>query len=517
MNHLRTLPLNGSDRTGDKTTYRPAVAPVAPFPTEALPGPVGAYVVAAATAIGCDPSFIALPMLACLARAIGNKRIIRLKRTWTEPAIVWAAIIGKSGTHKTPALQAAMQFLQLREKLSLAAHADALAKHEQDLALYDRDFGEWRRSKSSDPPPWKPEPPRCNRMLTSDATIEALAALLANQDDGILVMRDELAGWINGIAEYKGGQGGDLSHWLASWSAAPMTVDRKTGAVRMLHIPRAAVSLVGGIQPGVLRSAIGREHMQDGLCARLLLAMPAPRPVRWTEATVDPAIEAKLGDVFDRFLSLEAAVDAEGNPEPYPLDLTPEAKAVWIDWYNRHREESADLGDDLAAAWSKLEAYAARLALIVQLSAWAAGDDAAAGAAVDEASMRAGIALADWFGLEAKRVYGLFGENDQERETRELVELILRKGGAITARELMRTSRQHQPAAVAEAALNALGQAGLGRWEVDVETGGRPRSLFRLLTPLTLTEASESPGLETFGNVNAVNGSLNHADGKGER
>ena len=44
-----------------------------PFPVHTLPGPVGAFVVAAAAAIGCDPMFIALPLLACLARAIGQQ------------------------------------------------------------------------------------------------------------------------------------------------------------------------------------------------------------------------------------------------------------------------------------------------------------------------------------------------------------------------------------------------------------------------------------------------------------
>ena len=59
-----------------------------PFPVHVLPSPVGDYVHAASKAIGCDPSFIALPVLAGLSRAIGNGRVIRLKRTWTEPAII---------------------------------------------------------------------------------------------------------------------------------------------------------------------------------------------------------------------------------------------------------------------------------------------------------------------------------------------------------------------------------------------------------------------------------------------
>lgn len=38
-------------------------------------------------AIGCDLSMVALAVLACLAGAIGNRRRILLKRSWTEPAI----------------------------------------------------------------------------------------------------------------------------------------------------------------------------------------------------------------------------------------------------------------------------------------------------------------------------------------------------------------------------------------------------------------------------------------------
>ena len=67
-----------------------AAEPYKPFPVSILPAAVGNFVDAASCAIGCDASFVALPLLGCLARAIGNKRVIRLKRTWTEPAIIWA-------------------------------------------------------------------------------------------------------------------------------------------------------------------------------------------------------------------------------------------------------------------------------------------------------------------------------------------------------------------------------------------------------------------------------------------
>ena len=138
---------------------------------------------------------------------------------------------------------------------------------------------QWKRSKSKDKPPWEPPVPICERFIVSDVTIEALAALLDVQDDGLLLVRDELSGWINGLAEYKGGKGSDLGHWLASWSGEPFTVDRKTGVKKMVHVRRGAVNIVGGIQPEILQQAIGREHIHDGLCAPLLLTMPELKPV----------------------------------------------------------------------------------------------------------------------------------------------------------------------------------------------------------------------------------------------
>jgi hypothetical protein len=298
-------------------------------------------------------------------------------------------------------------------------------------------------------------------------------------------------------------------------------MDRKTGATRTVHVHRASVSIVGGIQPDVLRSAIGREHMKDGLCARLLLTMPEPKPVRWSEATVSSQTEAMLDKVFERLLALEPAADEEGRPAPFPIPLTPEAKKIWVEYFNRHRAEMAELEEDLAAAWSKLEAYAARFALIIHLCACTQGQ--ANESAVDEAAMQAGIALADWFGNEARRVYAVLAETAEERHLRELAELISRKGGQITARELAHASRRYRSSGKAEAALEKLAEARLGSWNVE-PTSGRPKIRFvlfenggngNIIGDLTEENEQTLPGSD-FPNANgrsqdAVNGLLNEA------
>lgn len=474
--------LTDSTETGDSRESVSVSAsrslPYRPFPVGTLPGPVAEFVTASAKAIGCDKSFIALPLLCCLARAVGNSRVIQVKPGWNEPAVLWGAIIAKSGSHKTPSMQQATKFLEAIQAKKIAEHLAELEQYATDRSVHDRNVAEWKRGKSTDPPPSEPQEPVCTRFITADATIEALVGLLAKQFDGLLVCRDELAGWLN-FDEYKNGRGSGLGHWLSMWSASSLNVDRKTGPSRLLHIRRAAVSLIGGIQPGVLKQAIGREHMQDGLCARLLMAMPDPKPVVWTDEIVDWVIESKMSQVFDALLTLDPAEDDHGDFLPVPVPMTHEAKRVWIDYFNQHRGESIGLDDDLVAAWTKLEAYTARFALILQLCSWASGE--AEANAIDESTMVSAIELSDWFGGEAKRVYGLFCESEKDSELRELAALVKRKGGVVTSRDLMRGSRKFTTAADADAALDSLRRAGYGTWVVT-PTATNQRREFQLST-----------------------------------
>ena len=61
------------------------------------------------------------------------------------------------------------------------------------------------------------------------------------------------------------------------------------------------------------------------------------------------------------------------------LQLTPAAKDVFKAFVNEHAEEAARLDDALAAAWSKLEGCAARLALDHYLLRWALGEPGTSG------------------------------------------------------------------------------------------------------------------------------------------
>jgi hypothetical protein len=465
------------------TPEAPAVPAFKPFPADVLPDPIRGFVTEAAEAIGCDESYMALPLLSGLASAIGNTHRIELKRGWTEPAIVWTVIVGESGTAKSPAIELSLRPIRKRQHDAMKEHAEAMKQHADALAMHERDAAHWKRSKLDTPPPAKPEAPIADRCWTDDVTTEALAVLLQQNPRGLLMVRDELAGWFN-FDRYAGGKGGgDAAKWLEMFGGRPMVVDRKTGGT--LHVPRAAVSIAGGIQPETLRRALGQEHRDNGLAARLLLTCPPRKPKRWTETDVNADTEAAVARVFDRLFGLTPETDDDGDERPRLVRLGDDGKRAWVTFYNEHAGEQVNLSGDEAAAWSKLEGYAARLALVVHLTRWAAGDATLRDPArVDEASIAAGVVLARWFGDEARRVYAILSENDDDRKTRRLVEWIERKGGSVTVRDLKRGPREYRDADKAAKALGELVAAGVGRWEVDEHTGGRGRPVdrFRLLS-----------------------------------
>ena len=469
-----------------------------PFPTSYLPSPIDQFVEAGGKALGCDECFISLPVLAGLAGAIGNSRRIRLKNTWKEPSVLWMCTIAESGALKSPSQDLAIEPLQKMHDTELAKQQQERERYEQDVQIYEADYAEWKRTgrKRLEPPPAKPEEPKARRYICSDVTIEGLAPLLEDNPRGLLLARDELAGLFNSFDAYKSVRGSDVGHWLSIHRAGSITVDRKTGK-RVLHVPRANVSITGTVQPGALKSALfgrypesdsanpAREHFENGLAARIQLAMPPKRPRVWTEETIPDSLRRSVNFVFQDLTSLEMNRTEDGQLEPVDLDLSPGAKKAWVRFYNDFGKEQAALSGDLSACFSKLEACCARFALIFHLVRVVANDPCISDPSfIDETSIGMAVDLTRWFGNEAARVYQLIGgqgESPEEREIRELLEAIRKHQGAVSVRDLMRSGKpwRDKTAEEIEVSLNRLGASGFGRWVV-VKTAGRPARVFTL-------------------------------------
>jgi hypothetical protein len=480
----------------------PALLPNQRFPVEALPAPLAAFVSQGAAALGCDTSYLALPVLTVAASLIGNSLAIRLKRDWTEPCVIWAAVIGDSGTLKSPAFRLVTKPVYRMQREMLHKYREEKTAYESVKAEYEKAV---KKAQKEDRPPDDvlPDAPKLGRIITGDITIEKLGQLLADNPRGLLLCRDELRAWFTSFTRYKGAAGGsDLPNWLEFFGAGNVMIDRKTGDRPTLFIPHATVSICGGIQPGTLVRVLTLEAFDSGLAARFIMSMPPKRQQRWSEAEIDPQTQQCYEMVLRKLHALQPDMDAQGEPEPFVLRLTPEAKKVWIAFYDEWAKKQAEAEGELAAALSKLEAYPARFALIHHVvNRLAEGKDHSDPVEVE--SIVAGITLARWCADETERVYAVCRATNAEREIRRLIDYIRSHGGKMTARILHKSNRsRYTSPEAAEATLDDLVKAGCGEWSPTGE-GGRPSRIFSLRehTPHPKSPKSSTDGLSETDSV----------------
>ena len=213
-----------------------------------------------------------------------------------------------------------------------------------------------------------------------------------------------------------------------------------------------------------------------------MMAFPPRTAKRWTEHDIDLEVAGEVESVFEGLLWMEMNIDGDGNSSPKVLSLMPEAQDAWVAFYDDHAAQQAELaGGDLAAAFSKLEGYCARLALVIHCVRAADHDTTlVSDDYIDAESIGRAVTIIQWFCRETVRIYGMFGENEQESEQRALLEIVRSRGGRITPRELMQASRTYRGGAeMARFALEELEQLGWGRLQ-KVDTSGRPSEIFVL-------------------------------------
>jgi hypothetical protein len=361
---------------------RPPAVPA--FPVELLPDTLAAYVRELAEALGCPLDFIGVPMLALAGAALGNAWRLAVTDSHVQTAGLFAAVVGAPGSAKSPALAEASAPLH-------EANTEWMQEYEKDREcekIVGVDTGATPR-----------------RCLVDDFTTEGLAPILQANPKGVIVVKDELAGLIHSLNQYKGGRGHDRQVLLSMWAGSAVVVDRKS-ADGPVVIPQPFVAVVGGIQPAVLdtlRTRRGACILDDGLLDRFLFAYPEPPPVlpeRWQ--VLSERARLSWQSAVSRLLAL-GTKEHKFTVRLLPLSET--GRREWEAFTIEHARESNDLDplSGLQGVWSKMRGYAGRLALIVQALRWACGE--AKDREVDGVSMRAGSLLVRYFKGHARKVH----------------------------------------------------------------------------------------------------------------
>jgi len=222
---------NGTSARGGGNGPPPSTANIPsyrPFPVEALPPVLREFAEQVAASVGCDVAFSALPALTVAGAAVGAAVVAKPKRGWREPPAIWGCAVGDSGTGKSPAMKdTASQAFEIDRELR-EAYIAAVDKYKQDLDCYAVAMESFDPSGGAEKPE-KPRKPKREYFAVVDATIERLAEMLGDSHRGLLMVRDELAGWFGSFARYKVKAGGtDVPNWLSLFDCGAIRVHRRT-------------------------------------------------------------------------------------------------------------------------------------------------------------------------------------------------------------------------------------------------------------------------------------------------
>jgi hypothetical protein len=408
-----------------------------------------------------------------------------LKKDWCEPPILWTAVIGESGTMKSPAFKMAVNVIKTVQFKVLEQYKIELDSYLKELQKYEIKLAHAKRSKNSDELPEKPQEPAAKRFWVSDITSEAIAPILVNNPKGVLCAVDELANWVRGFDRYvSGGKGADVPRWLSMYDGESILIDRKIQN-QIIKVPSAAVSLTGTIQPGVFIDCFKHKTMREsGLLARILIAMPPAKPAVWTDDEIPDEIKTRYENVVGNLISWQTVINEDGCVEPTWVGVEQNAKKRFIKFVNDHADEAIELSGDLSAVWSKLKGVAARLALVFECiktvfkDPFAMPEDIKVGIE----SMESSIQIVNWFKFEAARIYEAFSETECEHKFAPVIEYIKKKGGIVTARDLMRGGPCVKESGQAQRILDEMVNERIGHWRPKDMTakGGKPKMEFVL-------------------------------------
>ncbi len=412
------------------------------FPTQ-LFGPFWAkWISSQAESKSAPADYVGATLLVSASTAIGNARRVSPWEGWTEPPHLWAALVGNPSSGKSPAMDPVMDMIRKVEADEAEGHADALRQYEADViaANYVRD--QWEKdvktaAKEGYPTPLKPEAamepikPHRPRLRVSDATPESLMSLLSQLPKGVLMTRDELAGWIGSFNRYAGGDGGDRAFWLEAWGGRSYTVDRvKNG--QAIIIPHLSIGVLGGIQPDKLATALLKGD-DDGLTARFMYFWPDPVPLERPKNVMGGKEALKA---FRALHGLEMGTDEQGNGLPVVVPLTEEAADFFQAWRVKHHEN--ELEGAIKGWWGKMPGVCLRLALTFE-GLWNAVDEKGVDHVCKQAVEASTVMIDDYLLPMAMRAFGDAALTDKERNAAVLAKWILKnRPERINTRELSR-------------------------------------------------------------------------------
>ena len=280
----------------------------------------------------CDADIIVSTIYAIVSIAV-NKSVKLFDGKYTNYPSMWICHVAPSGSNKSAPVK--MLFKPINE-----VNEEAVMAYYDELHHTDKDDGN------------KPKP-ICKKLSLTDSTPEAIYKALSFMPQ--MVYRDEIKGMIDDFDRYN--RSGIISNLLSIWDSTSFCIDRKTEDPTFIREP--FLDILGGIQPGLLKSTFGNQQlMVSGFNQRILFVYPDKVPVTYySDKQLSEATMPYWTNFVRELMTLE----------PTTLSLSTEAKDYYCTYYNMLQDKKSSADDYMQYVYSKFQIIILRWSIVTHL------------------------------------------------------------------------------------------------------------------------------------------------------
>jgi hypothetical protein len=356
-------------------------------PLDLVPEPWRKWIADTAWATGAPQDYVLQTVLAGVAGVCGAGVRVRVTPAWTEPLVMWQAMVGEPSTGKSAALAPMRRLLAtieqercLQDEERRAAHAEQIVKGREDR-------------------PFVP-----SRVVMTDTALEAVAETVTGNPRGVLLWRELPKVWFGA----DGADDGEWAAWLEAWTAGAVTLERcRRPPLGLASFP---VSILETMWPDSLKTAL--LEGDKSLPTRFLYVWPGPQDYR-ALAALEPVHDDEVLDRLRRLSTLARTPDD-------PCELRVDERGVkaldgaLIDLLAARRS-----AEGLEAAWlGKGKAFIVRLAGMLELLGFTGGPRSRPGAIGAEQVEAAAALWKNYFWPHARAVFDGVELSDHKRRVR---------------------------------------------------------------------------------------------------
>lgn len=493
--------------------YRP------PFPINALPPTIRAFVEALAEETQTPADLPAMVALGTISAAVGGKFELIVEGSWSEPVHgQMLCVLDSANNRKSSVFRATTAPVRTYERQRAAEDRKIVARWQADRRVNESRLKKLEHQAAEPDKPGRTKasdldlqiaalaeelaverPPNITRIIADDATAEKLAQLLAEQGGALAVMSAE-----GGFFANIGGRYNDqpnLDTVLKGHAGDEIRVDRMGRDAE--YVPRPALTICIATQPETIQELANiRGFVGKGAAARLWPSFPMSR-VGARKLQTNPVpknASHQWHSLISNLLAQPASTrtDSDGCRLPHELCLPHDARTLHLqfqEWIEPNLKDDGVLGS--IKAWGgKLAGAAARIAALLHLAEHAHTGTPQT-VAVSALTMERAITIAQYFAAHARIFYDGLGQHDDLDAARTVLQVIEQLGPTTTKREVyqqLRSRRAFTKVAALDAPLRTLEEHDLIRLRRERRNGSiRPSEVIEL-----------NPLLNTLNNLNSA-------------